>query len=408
MYLHRAIERELAGYLRDFKVVLVTGPRQVGKTTMLQHTLGDAYEYVSLDDLDVLSRVRSDAGLFFRDHPLPLVLDEVQYAPELFVRIKHLVDQSEARGRVVLTASQTYSLMHGVRESLAGRVGVLQMGGLSLHEVSGSDRTRAFVPHVSEVPTVHSTSSGPAGARDPWPLIHHGCMPGLLDSSRDWRRFYASYVSTYVERDVRDVIQVRDSARFYDFMVACAARTAQLFNASDIASLIGVDVTTVKSWIAVLEASGLITMLRPMWSNPEKRLAKTPKLYFMDTGLVCYLAGWPDDVTARRGAQAGHIFETFVVSEVLKSYLNAGEDPRNVMFYRDARKREIDLVIRQGSTLHPVEVKVASNPTRDACVNFSALADLHGFTVGAGAVICQTDTPYSIEEGVRALSVWDI
>ena len=398
-YLTRHMEHELRECLSQFKVVLVTGPRQVGKTTMLRHVLGDSYRYVSLDDPDLLSRVHDDPALFFQQYKAPLVLDEVQHAPELFLRIKYLVDQSDSYGQIVLTGSQTYHLMSGVSESLAGRVGILEMPPVSLRERLGLGNHRPYVP--SDEPAPHS---GPQV--DVWDVIHRGSMPRLLDESVDWSRYYASYVSSYIERDVRNLVNVRNTSRFYDFMVACAARTGQLFNSSDIASVVGVDAKTVRGWVSALEASGVVRLLRPFFSNTEKRLTKTPKLFFMDTGLACYLAAWPDAETLRRGAAAGHMFETFVVGEVLKSYMNAGADTRDVSFYRDASKREIDLVIREGRTLHPVEIKSGAAIRPPACKHFSALDGIDGYERGFGAVICQTEEPYLLAGDVEAIPTW--
>lgn len=400
-YLPRDIEREVQEGMEQFKVLLVTGPRQVGKTTMLRHMLGDSYQYVSLDDPDMLARIRDDSKLFFLEHRPPIVLDEIQHAPELFLRIKNVVDASESYGQIVLTGSQTFHLMKGVSESLAGRVGILEMQGISLRERLGFRGGSPFVPSSGQ-------GKRPETPVDTWRIIHRGSMPRLLDESAEWSRFYASYVQTYIERDVRAFVNVRDASRFYDFMVACAARTGQLFNASDIASTIGADPKTVRGWVSALEASGIVKLLRPFFTNTEKRLAKAPKLFFMDTGLACYLTAWPDAETLRRGAAAGHMFETFVVSEVVKSYLNCGGDTRDISFYRDASKREIDLVIRRGRTLHPVEIKSAASVSASACRHFAILDGIEGYERGFGAVICQTDNPYLIAEDVRAIPVWMI
>ena len=314
------------------------------------------------------------------------------------------MDRSEESGQVVITGSQTYQLMRGVSESLAGRIGILEMSGLSLREMLGRTSRGAYVPGA------HADGEqveAPAGF-DLWTCVQRGSMPRLQDASVEWNDYYASYVRSYLERDVRQLINVRDELKFFNFMVACAARTGQLLNATDIADTIGVDVKTAQGWISVLRASGIVHVMQPFWANATKRLAKTPKLYFMDTGLACYLTAWNSAEQLRRGAMAGHMFETFVVSEVLKSYMNAGRDVRSVSFYRDARKREIDLVIQDGHVLHPVEIKAGAQVGPDALRNFSAIGGITGFEVGAGAVICQTERPYSITRDVRAVPVWAI
>jgi putative GTP-binding protein len=388
----------------QFKVVLVTGARQVGKTTMLQHVLPENFRYVTLDDPRAGVLAREDPVLFFDANRLPVAVDEVQRVPELFQQVKFLVDQSPEVGRVVLTGSQAFQLMQGVSESLAGRVAILEMTGMSLRELTGCGGRGPYVP--SEVGDDGRCES-PEGL-DLWATIHRGSMPRLMDPSVSWDAFYTGYVRTYLERDVRDLITVKDEASFYHFLVACAARTGRLVNHSALARDAGVDTKTAQSWLSVLQASGVVRLLRPFWSNATKRLTKTPKLYFTDTGLACHLLGWSSPETLRRGAMAGHVFETFVVGEVVKSYLNAGGDARNVHFYRDARQREIDLIIQEGRVLHPVEIKTSATVTREAVAGFSVLADVGDYDVGAGAIICQTREPYPVTATVKAVPVWSI
>ena len=404
MYRHREAEATLLSLMRQFKVVLVTGARQVGKTTMLQHLLPGDFRYVTLDDPRAGVLAREDPVLFFDANRLPVAVDEVQRVPELFQQVKFLVDQSPEVGRVVLTGSQTFQLMQGVSESLAGRVAFLEMAGMSLRELTGCGGRGPYVP--SEVGDDGRCES-PEGL-DLWATIHRGSMPRLMDPSVSWDAFYTGYVRTYLERDVRDLIRVKDEESFYRFLVACAARTGGLVNRSDLARDAGVDAKTAQGWLSVLRASGVVRLLRPLWSNAVKRLAKTPKLYFTDTGLACHLLGWNTAQTLRRGAMAGHMFETFVVGEVLRSHLNAGGDARGVQFYRDSRKREIDLVIQEGRVLHPVEIKTAATVNPGAVANFSVLDGIDDYDVGAGAVICQTRQPYSVTAGVRAVPVWSV
>ena len=404
MYRHREAEATLLSLMGQFKVVLVTGARQVGKTTMLQHVLPENFRYVTLDDPRAGVLAREDPVLFFDANRLPVAVDEVQRVPELFQQVKFLVDQSPEVGRVVLTGSQTFQLMQGVSESLAGRVAILEMTGMSLRELTGCGGRGPYVP--SEVGDDGRCES-PEGL-DLWATIHRGSMPRLMDPSVSWDAFYTGYVRTYLERDVRDLITVKDEASFYHFLVACAARTGRLVNHSALARDAGVDTKTAQSWLSVLQASGVVRLLRPFWSNATKRLTKTPKLYFTDTGLACHLLGWSSPETLRRGAMAGHVFETFVVGEVVKSYLNAGGDARNVHFYRDARQREIDLIIQEGRVLHPVEIKTSATVTREAAAGFSVLADVGDYDVGVGAIICQTREPYPVTATVKAVPVWSI
>ena len=404
MYRRREAEATLLSLMGQFKVVLVTGARQVGKTTMLQHVLPEDFRYVTLDDPRAGVLAREDPVLFFDANRLPVAVDEIQRVPGLFQQVKFLVDQSPETGCVVLTGSQTFHLMQGVSESLAGRVAILEMTGMSLRELTGCGGRGPYVP--SEVGDDGRCES-PENL-DLWATIHRGSMPRLMDPSVSWDAFYTGYVRTYLERDVRDLITVKDEASFYHFLVACAARTGRLVNHSAFARDAGVDTKTAQSWLSVLQASGVVRLLRPFWSNATKRLTKTPKLYFTDTGLACHLLGWSSPETLRRGAMAGQVFETFVVGEVVKSYLNAGGDARNVHFYRDARQREIDLIIQEGRVLHPVEIKTSATVTREAAAGFSVLNDVGDHDVGAGAIICQAREPYPVTATVKAVPVWSI
>lgn len=402
MYVKREIESTLDELLKQGKVVLVTGARQVGKTTVLKKHLGNSFDYISMENPRDYLSAKQDAVLFFESKSLPLIIDEVQRVPELFSPIKWIVDQSDEKGRIVLSGSQTYHLMKGVSESLAGRIRIIELPPLSLRELIGS----VAKPHPY-IPDQIESCEKPSDI-DIWEIIHRGSMPELQDKSLSWDSFYSDYVSAYLERDVRDLINVKDEAKFYSFMVACAARSGQLFNASDIGNAIDADHKTVKAWLSVLQASNIIRIVEPFWPNIGKSLTKTPKLYFMDTGLVCHLTRWTTPDQLRNGAVAGHVFETFVVSEVLKSYMNAGANLRDVWFYRDTKKREIDLVIQEGHVLHPVEIKTAATIKADAVKNFSCLEGMEDYEVGFGHVICQTPEPYYVARNVQAVPVWAI
>ncbi len=404
MYIEREIESAVDAMLRQGKVVLVTGARQVGKTTMLKQRLGSGFTYVTMDDARERALAKQDAELFFDSKDLPLIIDEIQRAPELFLPLKLLVDQSDEKGRIVLTGSQTYHLMKGVSESLSGRIRILQMPGLSLRELLGSSGG----PREYKPSKIDAAACRHGADLDIWEIIHRGSMPELQDQGIDWDSFYSDYASTYLERDVRELINVKDETRFYNFMVACAARTGQLFNASEVAAAVGTDHKTATSWLLALQASNIVRVIEPFWPNVDKRLTKMPKIFFMDTGLACHLTRWTTPEQLRYGAVAGHMFETFVVSEVLKSYMNAGANLRDVWFYRDSKKREIDLVIQEGRILHPVEVKTAATVGTDAVKNFECLEKLSGYEVGFGHVICQTKEPYLVSRNVQAVPVWAI
>lgn len=405
MYIEREIKQTIDAMLAQGKVVLVTGARQVGKTTVLKQHLGDAFDYVSMENPRDYLLAKEDAVLFFESHDLPIIIDEVQRVPELFSPVKWIVDQSEEKGRVVLTGFQTYHLMKGVSESLAGRIRILEMPSLSLRELAGDPLSpHPYIPKKLPAKSVGKrTSDG-----DIWSIIHRGSMPQLQDPGIDWDSYYSDYVAAYLERDVRDLVNVKDEAKFYKFMVACAARTGQLLNASDIGNAVDADHKTVKSWLSVLQASSIIRIVEPFLPNVGKRLTKTPKVFFMDTGLVCHLTRWTTPEQLRCGAAAGHVFETFVVSEIFKSFMNAGKNLRDITFYRDAAKREIDLLVQDGRILHPVEVKMGATVGADAVRNFSCLEGLSGYEVGFGHVVCQTPEPYLVTRDVQAIPVWDI
>jgi len=383
MYIAREIENTIDRMLKQYKVVLVTGARQIGKTTMLKHALSQTHRYVTLDRVPVLEEARNDPELFFMNNKPPLIIDEVQYAQNLFQQIKYIVDQSDERGTVVLTGSQAYHLMQNVTESLAGRIAILEMGGLSQREVYNNASAEPFLPTGVEV----GTASRIGGANDIWEAIHRGSLPELQNQKIDWDEYYSNYVRSYIERDVRDLITLKDETLFYNFLVAVAARTGQLFSARNIANDIGVSLKTIQNWSSILEASGTITFLRPYFDNIAKQLTKTPKVFFLDTGLVCHLTRWNSAETLKNGAMAGQIFETFAVSEIMKSYMNAGKTFRDLYFYRDKKKREIDLLIQNGGKLHPIEIKKTAAPSTEIAGSFKVLDDL-SLPVGTGAVVC--------------------
>lgn len=402
MYIERSIEKTIREMLGQFKVVLVTGARQVGKTTVLRKCLDDSFSYVTLENPLEYANAEKDSVLFFETHSLPLIIDEVQRVPSLFQTVKFVVDRSSERGSIVLTGSQTYQLMKGVSESLAGRIGILEMSGLSVRELIGNAQDTG--PYI---PSAIGKCERPADF-DVWKRIQRGSMPELCATDIPWERFWTSYTQAYLERDVRELLNVKHERKFFDFMVAAAARSGHLFNASDIANDIDVDYKTVQSWLSLLQASGIVRLLYPFWPNIGKSLTKTPKLFFMDTGLVCHLTRWTTPDQLRNGAVAGHVFETFVVSEILKSYMNAGGNVRDVWFYRDSKKREIDLVIQEGHILHPVEVKTSATVGSDAVKNFGCLENIPGYEVGFGHVVCQTPEPYYVTRDVQAVPVWAI
>lgn len=383
--------------LSQFKVVLVTGPRQVGKSTLLKNELKD-FDYVTLDDMSELELARTDPATFFKNHSLPLVIDEVQYAPELFRYIKLIADKNDQKGQICLTGSQTYTLMQNVSESLAGRIGILELQGLSLREKYGVN----FYSHFSiDEDYVKSRKLCLKKYENIWDGIFTGSMPEMFNDNVDWDLFYRSYVKSYIERDVRNLMNIKDESLFYKFMVALAARTGGLFNAADIANSVGVTLKTIQSWISVLESSGIIFFLHPYENNILKRVVKTPKIYFNDTGLVCYLVGWDNPKVAQNGAMSGALFETFVISEIAKTYFNCGKDLRSLFFYRDSNQKEIDLLLRTGELIYPVEIKKSAQPSLSMAKNFPAIRQLK--SLQAGTILCQCEKQMFLTQGLQVI-----
>ena len=322
MYIDRAMEEVIRKTEKGFKAVLLTGARQVGKSTLLKYIYQDR-KYISFDDPVLREETKREPGLFFRNHKPPVILDEVQYISELFPYIKVECDRTENKGGFLLTGSQQYHLMKNISESLAGRIAVLELAGLSLREIQGDAFHEPFVPSEEYIAKRQKTVKP---CEDIWKVIHRGGYPALADETVDWQVFYSSYVQTYIDRDINELAHIKNKLKFTQFLTAMAARTGQLLNYSSVAEQLEISAATVKEWTSLLEASGIIYILQPFSNSALNRAIKTPKVYFRDTGLVCYLTRYPTPETAMNGAAAGQLFETFVVSEVLKSFSNAGRE----------------------------------------------------------------------------------
>ncbi len=406
-YIKRHLETCVDRAGRSFKVLLVTGARQVGKSTLLRHVYPDR-SYLTFDDPLLLEQARTEPGLFFRNHPYPVTLDEIQYIQELFPYIKMACDASEEKGQFSLTGSQSFRLMKHVSESLAGRIAILELSGLSLREIDGVEFFEPFIPNEAYIEKRRRLYRP---HRDIWKLIHRGSYPALYEDSVDWQMFYSSYVQTYLSRDLNDIMKVKDHMKFMRFLSAMAARTGQMLNYSKVAEQADITAATAKEWTSVLEASGLVYILQPFSNSALTRAIKTPKLYFRDTGLVCFLTRYPTAETAMNGAMAGELFETFVVSEILKSFANAGIDYRMyVTYYRGkdknaGRESEIDLIIEDGDTIYPVEVKLSANPKLSMTNHFDVINKINGRKRGLGIVVCMYDKPLWLNERTVALPV---
>jgi predicted AAA+ superfamily ATPase len=401
MYYHRHIESVVARIARRKPVMVLTGARQVGKSTMLKEVYS-GIRYVTLNSPLVRQSAKDNPSLFFQSHKPPVVVDEIQKSAELFDYIKDIVDENKAKGQFYLTGSQSLKLMKNVSDSLAGRAGVIKMLGLSLRELDKIAHHGPFLPT-----SAHIEGMSGAGARSDYDKIvsriHKGFFPELHETEsdlKDWMDFYSSYFQTYIEKDIKDILNIRDESAFIKFIKITAALSGEMLNFTTIAEVCGKDVMTVKAWMSVLESSGLVYLLEPYYNNFNKRLVKTPKLYFLDTGLACWLAGWNTPEQLVNGAMWGHIFESFVFAEILKSYYNDGIVKPPLYYYRDKDRNEIDLLIDEGGTLYPIEIKTTSDPTRSMVKAFRCIANIPGKVRGQGAVVCLAKEPLPLEENV--------
>ena len=343
---------------------MVCGQRQVGKSTMLNHIREKNRRYVSLDDMNARRLAETDPELFFETYGLPILIDEFQRVPSMLLEIKKIVDEKalnreKSEGLFWLTGSQKFKMMQNVSESLAGRIAVFDLAGLSTAEIENRS-SDLFKPNLDDIKN-RITTSKDKNIHDIFELIFKGSMPKIITTDIERDRYYSDYVNTYLERDIKELAQVGKLNEFYDFLVFMAARTAQELKYSEISSAIGISAPTAKTWVSILERSGVIYILHPCSTNITKRLVKTPKMYFMDTGLAAYLCRWPNAETLENGAMDGAFFETYVVTEIVKSYYNAGKHP-DLYYYRDIDGKEIDLLIVEGNDVYPIEIKKSKNP----------------------------------------------
>ena len=405
-YIHRHIEDVLLRSGNTFKSVLLTGARQTGKSTLLRELLPELSS-VSLDDEFLEEQARETPSMFLALNPPPVIYDEVQRAPNLFRQIKIACDETEEKGRFYLSGSQPIELMQEASESLSGRVSVLELSTLSLREILGVTFNKPFLPTMEYVA---ERNKEVLRGDNIWKIIHRGGYPALQEPDMDWSQFFSSYVKTYLERDVRSITGVQDLDAFRKFMISVAAQTGQMLNYSNIADEIGKDQTTVRRWMSILEASGIVYLLEPYTNSVLKRAIKTPKVYFRDTGLAAYLTRWLTPETLANGAMSGAFFETFVVSEILKSYSNRGLDYRYfVSYYRgkdNHRENEIDLIIEQDGVLYPIEIKQSEQPTAKETSAFTILDKIEEKKRGMGAVVCMAPQPGQLRENVLAIPVW--
>ena len=405
-YISRNLEKVVTEVTKEYPVVLVTGPRQVGKTTMLQKLMeGTSRSYVSLDDLNERSIAKNDPELFLQLHKPPVLIDEVQYAPELFTYIKIYVDRNHNPGDFWLTGSQVFKLMRGVQESLAGRVAVLSLTSLSQAEICNG-KMEPFTVDIEALLT-RAKERKPADAREIFDRIFKGSMPAIVSGKNSNSQiFYSSYLTTYIERDVKELSDAIDSLKFLNFITAAAARCSQMLNIADIARDADISQKQAKDWLGILETLGIIFYLHPYSNNLLKRLVRTPKLYFYDTGLVCYLTKWSSAETLESGAMNGAVLENYVVAEIMKTYLNSGKEPF-MYYYRDKDAKEIDIVLEHDGVLNPLEIKKSSNPGTELVKVFDLL-DKSSTPRSKGAVLCMKPELSAIDRDNYIIPIWMI
>jgi len=422
--LERTMARVIEEYSKSFRVLLLSGQRQVGKSTLLEN-LAQSFAngrgvrtHITLDNPKFRALAKNDPELFLRQNPPPILIDEVQYAPELFPHIKMYVDEHKnQRGAFWLTGSQKFSLMKGIQESLAGRIAILDLLGLSYREkIKKPYSAGPFIPEFpmqSKHPAVSrrkpgmGKETGPLSPKEVYRHIWEGSLPEpVLNKKLSREAFYGSYVQSYIERDVRDFYNVEKPMQFYNFLSAVAARTGTLVNYSNLARDIGIDIKTAQTWMGIMERSGLVYLLKPYSPNITKRIIKTPKVYFLDTGLCAYLCRWETPDTLYTGAMDGSILETWCFGEIMKSYWHNGIHPL-IYFYRDTDQKEIDFVIEKNMTLYPIEVKKTAMPGDIDIKHFSTINKL-GKKTGMGAVLCLGQESFPISREAVSIPVWEI
>jgi len=404
MYLARHAEETIRALSRMFGAVLVSGPRQAGKTTLLQHVASHA-NYLSLDDPILLLAAREQGGTFFKDNPPPVFIDEIQYAPNLFPHIKILLDRERKKGQFFLSGSQQFRMMKNVSESLAGRLGLLTLLGLSMREKQEIAFSCPFLP-TDDYFAARRKSAADLAYDDVWRSIQRGSMPELaVNPDYEWHLFYGSYVKTYIERDVRELTQVGDELKFLQFMTAAASRTGQLLNLASLARDVGISQPTADRWMSILVTSSIVHLLRPYSNNITKRTVRTPKLYFLDTGLAAYLTRWTTPDVLKYGTMAGAFFETHVIAEIIKSYCNKGIQEPPLYYYRDRNMNEIDLLIEDGGVLYPLEIKKHADPQLRDIATFDLLDGIPAMRRGPGGVICLYDNLVTLKGADRVIPI---
>lgn len=418
MFYERTIKDTIKNVSETFPVLLVTGPRQVGKSTLLESLMEPGRKKVSLDNPTIRAMAKSDPELFLQRYAPPVLIDEVQYAPELFPYIKIIVDERKQKGDFWLTGSQMFKMIESVTETLAGRAGIVPMLGLTSSEINGQQ----FPPFEvnPEMLIKRLITVKPMSVSDVFERIYKGSMPLIhQDANVNLQIFFESYLDTYISRDIRDLEQVANETAFMNFIKVVAARTATVVNYEALANEVGISAPTAKNWLSLLVSCGIVALIQPYSNNALKRVLKSPRMYFLDTGLCAHLMGWGSPTVLENSSMSGEFFETWVVSEIIKSYYNAGKRPP-LYYYRDTNKKEIDLIIYQDGTVYPIEIKKSSSP-QGATKNFSVLDPIENepdendrfegtahlkTKIGTGAVVCLSSDILPIDKKNWYIPAW--
>lgn len=380
-------KRESVDFIKNvsdtFKVLLITGPRQVGKTTLLLSLKPDNMNYVTLDDVNLRRHAQEDPKMFLEEHPWPLLIDEAQYAPELFSYMKIIVDKEQKNGMYWLTGSQQFHLMKNASDSLAGRVGIINLNSFTYSEIIQNENKKLFDP-------IDIRKSPKIDVNDLYKIIYKGGMPELYNNKNISQEiFFQGYIDTYISRDVKSLTEIGNEMAFKKFIVSVASRTDEQLNYSSLANDSGISVPTAIKWLSILVTSGIVYLLEPYMSSQLKRITHIPKIIFMDTGLACYLAGWSSARDLQLSSSAGHYLESYIISEIVKSYNARGIRP-NISYYRDKDGKEIDLIFYKNNKLYPFEIKKTASPNSDMIKNFKELQKTKK-EIGTGGIICFYD-----------------
>lgn len=418
MFFERTIKDTIKNVSKTFPVLLLTGPRQVGKTTILESMMEPERKKVSLDNPTIRAMAKSDPELFLQRYSPPVLIDEVQYAPELFPYIKIIVDERKQKGDFWLTGSQMFKMMANVTETLAGRAGIVPMLGLTNSEINGHKVSQFEIKPDELIKRLNYIK--PMSVSDVFERIYKGTMPMIYqDDKVNLEIFFESYLETYISRDIKDLEQVANETAFINFIKAVAARTATVVNYEALANEVGITAPTAKNWLSLLVSCGIVALIQPYSNNALKRAIKSPRMYFLDTGLCAYLMGWGSPTVLENSAMSGEFFETWVVSEIIKSYYNVGKKPP-LYYYRDTNKKEIDLIIYQDGIVYPIEIKKSTAP-KGATKNFSVLKPIENDAnedevfkgtahlkteIGTGAVVCLASDILPIDKKNWYIPAW--